>query len=85
VSPLLRRSAPLACQRLVELITDYLEDALPRRERRAFEAHLALCDACSAYVEQFRAVIAVTGRLEAEQLAPDVRDGLLAAFRDLPH
>ena len=30
----------LACREAVELVTDYLEGALSRRERRAFERHL---------------------------------------------
>ena len=30
----------ISCQEIVELVTDYLEDALPRDERKAFEAHL---------------------------------------------
>ena len=31
----------ISCQEIVELVTDYLEDALPRDERKAFEQHLA--------------------------------------------
>ena len=31
----------LACQEIVEIITDYLENALSRSQRRRFEAHLA--------------------------------------------
>ena len=35
---------PLDCQDLVELITDYLEGALPASEQREFEEHLRDCD-----------------------------------------
>ena len=34
-------SRELTCQELVELVTDYLEGALPAAERARFEAHLA--------------------------------------------
>ena len=33
----------LSCQELVELVTDYLDGALPARERRRFERHLETC------------------------------------------
>jgi anti-sigma factor RsiW len=71
----------LPCQELVELVTDYLEDALPPAERARFEAHLAECPGCSNYLEQMRATITLTraGADLAER--PEVA-GLLAAFRD---
>ena len=45
---------PLTCRELVELITDYLEGAMPPDERARFEAHVAECDGCEAYVRQMR-------------------------------
>jgi anti-sigma factor RsiW len=75
------RRAPLSCQELVELVTAYVEGALPRRERRRFDAHIAGCDGCTRYLEQIRETIRLTGRLEPEALAPDAREALLAAFR----
>jgi anti-sigma factor RsiW len=71
----------MPCRELVEVITDYLEDALPQPDRLRFEAHLAECDACRDYVEQFVQTIALSGRVEPEQLPPAVRDELLSAFR----
>jgi anti-sigma factor RsiW len=72
----------MPCQELVEVITDYLDDALPATDRARFEAHLAECDACRDYVDQFGQAIALAGRVEPEQLAPQTRDQLLSAFRD---
>jgi anti-sigma factor RsiW len=72
----------MPCQELVEVITDYLDDALPATDRARFEAHLAECDACRDYVDQFGQTIALAGRVEPEQLAPQTRDQLLSAFRD---
>jgi anti-sigma factor RsiW len=71
----------LACQEVVELISDYIEGALPRRERRRLEAHLAGCEHCSEYISQMRATIRLTGRLRGEDLTPQMRDALVALYR----
>jgi anti-sigma factor RsiW len=73
----------LTCRELVELVTDYLEGALPREQRRAFERHLEGCDGCTAYVEQMRETIRLAGRVDEEALEPELRAGLLDAFRGL--
>jgi anti-sigma factor RsiW len=76
------RTPGLSCQELVELVTDYLEGTLPRRQRRRFEQHISGCDACTTYLDQMRATIGLTGRLRREDLDPDAEAELLAAFRD---
>ena len=72
----------LSCQELVELVTDYLEDALAPVERARFEAHIEPCDGCRTYLEQIRTTIELTGRLTPEQLEPAAEAALLGAFRD---
>ena len=74
-----RRPGDLACQQVVELVTDYLEGALPAGERRRFEHHLAGCPHCTEYLAQMRETIRLTGRLTAEDLTPEMR----ADFTDL--
>ena len=71
----------MSCQELVELITDYLEDRLSPVDRTRFEAHLAGCEACRTYLEQFRQTIRALGRLPEESLSPEARHALLDAFR----
>ncbi len=73
---------PLACQELVELVTAYLEEELPRRERRRFEAHIDGCEHCTAYLEQFRETIAATGSISEETIDPAAREELLDVFRE---
>ena len=73
----------MPCQELVEVLTDYLEGALAERDRLRLEAHLEECDACTAYLAQFRLTIALAGRVEVEQLAPETQAELLHAFREL--
>ncbi len=76
----LRRNE-LVCQQAVELVTDYLEGSLSRRERRRFEAHLRQCPNCSAYLEQIRTTIALTGGVDAEELTADARQDLIELYR----
>ena len=71
----------LSCQELVELVTEYLEGALPAEERARFDAHLAECPGCDRYVEQMRTTIAVSGRVPAPELSPEVEERLVEAFR----
>jgi len=78
---MLRQKPKLACQEIVELITDYLEGALSRSQRRRFEAHLAGCENCTEYLEQMRATIRFTGRLDAEDLTPPMREEFTALYR----
>ena len=71
----------LACQELVELVTAYFDGSLSRSDRRRFRVHIRECDHCTAYLEQMRLVIEATGRLTEDDLEPDAREDLLAAFR----
>ena len=73
--------ADLSCRELVELVTDYFEGALDRRSRARFERHIAGCDHCTAYLEQMRETIRLTGTLSEDELEPRVRDELLTVFR----
>ena len=72
----------LICQEIVEVVTDYLEGAMDAELRASFEAHLAGCPHCTAYVEQLRAMMRVAGTIEAEALSAEFRAGLVASFRD---
>jgi anti-sigma factor RsiW len=71
----------LSCQELVELVTDYLEGALPEQERLRFEDHIGRCGACAIYLEQMRQTISLLGHLPEEALSPDAERVLLQAFR----
>lgn len=70
----------MACIEVVEVVTDYLEGALPARKRRLLEQHLTGCDGCDAYLEQMRRTIETTGRLREEDIPPELEERLLLAF-----
>ena len=72
----------LACQELVEIVSDYLEGALSDPERERFDAHLEICEGCRRYVDQMQTTIRVVGTLSEEHLAPAAKDQLLQLFRE---
>lgn len=71
----------MTCRTLVELLTDYLEGALPDDERALLEAHLAGCEGCTRYLAQVRTTIRLTGMLREEDLAADAHEALLGVYR----
>jgi anti-sigma factor RsiW len=71
----------LSCRELVELVTDYLENALPGDERARFDDHLSRCDPCTEYLRQMRQTVEMTGTLSPESLSPEAERALLHAFR----
>lgn len=79
----------LACRRLVEMVTDYLEGALTPQDRAQFEQHLVLCDPCVQYVDQHRSLVDALAQLPASDAsdAADAhsasRQSALEAFRKL--
>ena len=74
--------AELACDEVVELVTDYLEGALSPGETALFEEHVSDCEGCERYLEQMRTTIATVGRIGEADVPPAMRERLLAAFRD---
>lgn len=73
----------LDCNELVELVTAFLDRSLdPETERRVAD-HLAVCDSCQQYLDQFQRTIRLLGELPPERLSDDSRNELLDAFRGL--
>ncbi len=71
----------LACIDEVELMTDYLEGALPAAEVRRLERHLETCPGCTEYLEQMRTLAGSLGGLGEGSIPREMRDRLIAAFR----
>jgi anti-sigma factor RsiW len=75
-------SRDLRCIEVVELVTEYLEGALPGDDVVRLERHLRACDGCAAYVEQFRQLIQTAGHLEPEAVPPEAMERLLHVYRE---
>ncbi len=72
----------ISCQEVVELVTDYLEGALPPEEAALFEQHLNFCEGCVWYVDQIRATVEVAGEIREEDIPAETKDRLMGAFRN---
>lgn len=79
--PFRRRRTSLVCREAVELMTDYLEGALSEGDQARLETHLAACPHCSEYLAQMRRTLDLLGRVEPDELEPQVQDELVALFR----
>jgi anti-sigma factor RsiW len=78
---LMLRRRDIVCQQAVELVTDYLEGTLSKRNRRRFETHLKACPNCAAYLEQIKTTIRLAGQIEPEDLTPEARADLTDLYR----
>jgi anti-sigma factor RsiW len=78
---ILSRRDEIVCRQAVELVTDYLEEALSRRQRRRFDRHLAGCPNCTEYLAQMRATVSITGRITPDDLSPEMQADLIALYR----
>jgi anti-sigma factor RsiW len=69
------------CDQIVELVTDYLEDALPAKERTLFELHLAYCAGCVTFLRQVRSQIeGARGLASPIPIPGELRGPLLRLF-----
>ena len=76
----------ISCADAIELVTDFLDDALSRSDLANFEAHLTLCEGCRVYVDQIRRTIIITAesRDTAVELVPANFHQLAALFAQQP-
>jgi anti-sigma factor RsiW len=75
-------SDDLECVHVVELVTDYLEGALPEADARRLERHLGTCPGCAEYLEQLRTIAGSLRGVTEESFPAEMRAGLIADFRD---
>lgn len=70
------------CKEVVELVTDYLENALLPGSRKQLEEHVADCPGCTNYIEQVRLTVAMLHQLAQEPVFPETKQELFEAFRN---
>lgn len=76
------RPMHLRCRTVVDLILAYLEDTLPRRDRRAFEAHIADCTKCWRFLKTYRQTLELGQELREDRIPPEVHKRLESFLRD---
>jgi len=76
----------ISCADAIELVTDFLDDALNLDDLANFEAHLSLCEGCRVYVDQLRRTITIVAesRDATVEVAPANFDQLVALFSQDP-
>jgi anti-sigma factor (TIGR02949 family) len=69
--------ADLSCRECIDLLVDYVDGALPAREARDLEEHLAGCPPCVAFLNTYRGTVDAARRLRAATLPPELRARLV--------
>jgi len=72
----------LACDDVMQRVTEYLDDALPPGAKGAFERHLAECANCTRYLHEIRQTLQRLGELPREPMPSPMKDRLLAALHN---
>ena len=66
------------CREMSELVTGYMERALPPILRRRARLHLFLCEPCRRYYDQMRRTVALlSGRSVGNPPSPEVEQRLV--------
>ena len=71
----------MICQELVEVLTEYLDGTIGAHDRARLDAHIAVCDDCQVYLQEFKTTIALADRAGEPKMSSELRNNLLHAFR----
>jgi anti-sigma factor RsiW len=65
------------CKDVVENIMDYIDKELDTETLRELEKHTGECPECKAFVDTYRRMLDVTGKLkESPSVTPEIRNRL---------
>ena len=68
------RVAAMSCKDVTEFLSDYLDGALPMRQRLAFKLHLLMCRDCRKYLDSYVTTVKLANTLrkptEPEEVLP---------------
>ena len=71
----------LACASGIDLLTDYLEGALPAEVSADLETHVAGCPRCTAFLAAYRETPRILRDATAITMPPDLEKSLLDFLR----
>jgi anti-sigma factor RsiW len=66
----------LTCRDVIDLLADYLDEALAPEVLRRFERHLGECAACVAYLRTYRRTRELTGEVTRVAMPEEVKTRL---------
>lgn len=58
----------IRCSDAVELVTEYLDNALSQRDLDDFERHVAQCEGCAVFLDQIKMTITLTSATSRQQV-----------------
>ena len=73
----------MTCRDFIDFLLDYLEGHLPATQRAEFDAHLAVCPSCVAYLRTYREAVCLGKAALAQTSAPvppEVPEALVKAI-----
>ncbi len=71
----------LVCRDVVELVSEFLGDAMVPADRARIEQHLLVCPPCTMHVAQVKSLVARIADLRQGATPAQVGPSLVAAFR----
>ena len=77
------KQTELTCREVVEIVNDYVTDAMAAEARADFEQHLHACPWCMTYLDQLRATVSLVGASakKPDPLPADVEQRFRSMFR----
>lgn len=72
---------PVVCMSGVELLMEYMEDALAPDVRAAIETHVAGCQRCVAFMASYQDSLRIMRDATRTEIPSDLEASLLAAVR----
>jgi anti-sigma factor RsiW len=69
------------CQRLLELLHDFVSGELAPAELSALQSHLQACPPCEIYVQTYRLTITMTRALPPTEIPSETAQRLLQALK----
>jgi predicted anti-sigma-YlaC factor YlaD len=72
----------IVCREFVELVTEYLDDALSAEAVELVEEHLVMCDWCRDYLAQIEVTAQAVAHAEPGVPPPELLQTLMGALRE---
>ena len=79
------KPSPVRCRNVYELVANYIDDALPSTDRRAFEAHIADCADCWRFLSTYSLTIKAGRSLQEDDIPVEMRTRLHSFLREQLH
>lgn len=72
----------IICHQFVELVTEYLDEALPAGQVELVEEHLVMCDWCRDYLDQVETTTGVVADAAPSAPPEELMRTVMNAFRE---